>query len=116
MEKTDLGSFIRVSKLTSKSDELVHLDIVFSKDYPGLWQSLCSEEEIKKYIENNIDAAYQEAIQKIDDCHYILNCEMLNKDGLYISEEKWEKAVGESIIIFLPIIQKFLGESSSHKG
>ncbi len=102
-----LNYFIRISKLANNG-KLVHLDILCDDEKPGLWQSFNNTDELRKYINNNIDCVYIKVVQKVDATHFVINCATRESAALYICAENWYKWVGKSILIFMPIIQKFM--------
>lgn len=102
----NIGSFVRISKLTNK-DKLIHLDLICDSEFPGLYKFFETSEDLIAYINNNTDIALLKAIRKIDNTHFVLNCET-KEGGLYNSGEKWEKVQGKMILRFLPIIKRFI--------
>lgn len=106
MGMTDIGSFVRVSVRT-KGGSMIHLDLVCDSERFGLWKLFKSTEALKEYIDNNTEEAFSKAVQPVGDSEYVLNCQTADA-RLIVCGEEWEKAQGQKIKLFLPIIQSFL--------
>ena len=106
MRMIDIGSYFRLSLLGS-TGILTHLDIVCDeKAKYGLWYIFKDEEKIKDYIKNQTVEAYRDAIHKMHDNYYVLNCQA--HDPMFSSEERWLEDQKDMILTFIPIIQKFM--------
>ncbi len=106
MRVMDIDAHVRVSVI-SKTNRLVHLDLVCKTKGSGLWKRFANYEELKAFIDNDTESAFEEAVQKVEDDHYVLNCQT-HKEASYISGKKWEENQIEMITSFLPIICKFM--------
>lgn len=104
----DIDAHVRISVI-SKANQLVHLDLICKTDRHGLWERFGNYEELKAFIDNDIESAFKEAIQKVEDDYYILNCQT-HRGGLFICRGKWEENQIEMITTFLPIIRMFMTE------
>ena len=104
----DIDTHVRVS-IISKTNKLVHLDLVCKTKGYGLWKRFANFEELKAFIDNDTEFAFEEAVQKVEDDYYILNCQT-HKEASYICGKKWEENQIEMITTFLPIIRMFMTE------
>ena len=106
MRMIDIDSICRIS-LLGKANRLIHLDILCDDTAMyGLWHMFKDSNKIKEYIKLHTDEAYKNAVHKMEEDHYVLNCQ--THCHIFTSEESWMKDQKNMILVFMPIIQKFM--------
>lgn len=70
------------------------------------------DERIRKYIPNNVEIAFYQAIDKYDDYIYVLNIATHECFGNFSWAEGWSKdLLNQQLDTFMPIIQKFIADA-----
>ena len=107
----------RLSKLT-RGGKFLQLDVLhWDRDselidvpfWPKV-DSFKSREELKKYIEENLDTVYDEVVVKDGEGKYVLNCYTKFVGIGLLFWERYQKEYATDIQLFLPVIRKFLTE------
>ncbi len=89
------------------------LIIVWDKLLPSLAQYFTTDAEMQQFIKDNIDELYKEKptslFDKVDESTYILNiCTVEDFGAFELGSKFGQKLVGKQMSVFLPIIKRFI--------
>lgn len=99
-----------VTQVTVKDKTLV---VFYDQLEYGLFSKFSSDNEVKNYITNNLEEAFDNAVFKKKNAPYFLNIASVEKLGVF----KWEGSklhLNKMLDIYMPIIQKFIADTLSN--
>lgn len=102
-----------ISQITIKDKVLI---IFYDQLVYGLFSKFNTDDEVKTYIEESLENAFQESILKKNNSPYLLNIASTEKFGAFPWEGGWPKQyLNKQLSIFMPIIQKFIADALTDK-
>lgn len=99
-----------VTQVTVKNKTLV---VFYDQLEYGLFSKFSSDNDVKDYINNNLEEAFDSAVFKKKNAPYFLNIASVEKLGAF----KWEGNklhLNTLLGIYMPIIQKFIADALSN--
>lgn len=99
-----------VTQITVKDKTLI---VFYDQLEYGLFCKFSSDKDVKDYIHNNLEEAFNNAIFKKKNAPYFLNIASVEKFGIFqLSENKTH--LNRQLSVYIPIIQKFITDALSN--